>query len=64
VSQLNSKEQESSTEQISKIKKLSRVVMAVNALEKACLHRKQNIIGLEESQKKSLLNYQGKNFFA
>jgi hypothetical protein len=63
VASLTSAEMEQSSVSIEKIKKLSRVVMAVSALEKACLHRKQNINGLNDNQKKSLLNYTGKNFF-
>lgn len=48
VSKLTSAEQESSSVQIEKIKKLSRVVMAIHALEKACLTRKNNIPGLTD----------------
>ena len=37
--------------------------MAVNALEVQCQERKDNIPGLTDAQKKSLLNYNGRNFF-
>jgi hypothetical protein len=37
--------------------------MAVNALEAQCQDRKENIPGLTEAQKKSLLTYNGRNFF-
>jgi hypothetical protein len=64
VSQLSAAETESNKVQIEKIKKLSKVVMAVNALETACFDRKKNIPGLTDNQKKSLLNYKGHNFFS
>jgi len=63
LTKLKADEQDSSLTQLKKIKKLSRVVMAVNALEAQCQDRKENIPGLSESQKKSLLTYNGRNFF-
>ena len=63
LNKLKADETDSSLAQLKKIKKLSRVVMAVNALEAQCQDRKENIPGLTEGQKKSLLTYNGRNFF-
>ena len=37
--------------------------MAISALEQACFERKKNIQFLSDAQKKSMMNYTGKNFF-
>jgi len=43
------KETEQSSAQLMKVKKLSKVVMAISSLEKACLERKKNIMGLSDA---------------
>jgi hypothetical protein len=63
VARLSAAESESNSVQIEKIKKLSKVVMAVEALETACFDRKKNVPGLTDNQRKSALNYRGNNFF-
>lgn len=57
------KETEQSSAQLMKVKKLSKVVMAISSLEKACLERKKNIMGLSDAQTKSMMTYTSKNFF-
>ena len=60
---INIQKADLSSAQLDKIKKISKVVMAVGALEKACLDRKNNIPVLNEAQKKSMMNYTSQNFF-